>query len=398
MLQLPEKLDKEFKLLCNVEPNSVTRSLTDMAGNTGATWVATDKDRLIMFERQPDSGEFSMHPYRYADASAFSLDDDGKFAFMQITFPDREVTLKFSSMEISTLTKIHAQWKPVTDQTDVSAPTEMTPMLIFLAALQALIQADQDLASEEVGWIQDNMIDTNALRRAGAWLRENGVSQLLALINDRFDKVQKRCLHGNLISLAMSDGEYRGTEAELIEKIRDGIGISEKAHQSMFDMQEALHDTALFYSTDAGLASPEAANLFCACLLAMAECDGTKRRKEGRMVKKLFKQRETINSARTYLEQLGIKGIIDYLPGPLTDPQKRCILLNQLQIAVADGVFNSHKQDLLDRFRRALKMNEESYQKDLNRFIILQNLSVFAFTSEEGTRGEAKPETSESTT
>ena len=116
------------------------------------------------------------------------------------------------------------------------------------------------------------------------------------------------------------------------------------------------------------------------------------------MVKKRFKQRETINSARTYLEQLGIKGIIDYLPGPLTDPQKRCILLNQLQIAVADGVFNSHKQDLLDRFRRALKMNEESYQKDLNRFIILQNLSVFAFTSEEGTRGEAKPETSESTT
>jgi len=387
MLQLPDKLASQFKALCNLEPNSVARSLTDMAGNVGATWVATDPHRVVMFERQSTSGGFDMHPYKFADASAFALEDDGKFAFIRITFPDRDVTLKFSSMEIMTLTKIQNQWTPVTDQTNVRPPSEMTPMLIFLATLQALIQADQDLASEEVGWIQENMIDTNALRRAGAWLRENNIDQLMALINDRFDKVQKRCLHGNLISLAMADGAYLGTESDLIEKIRAGIDISEKAHQNMFEMQQALHDIAIFESTDG---APESMNLLCACLLAMAEYDGTRRKKEGRMVEKLFKQRETLNSARTYLEQLGIKGIIDYLPGPLDDAQKRCIILNQLQIAVADGVFNSHKQDLLDRFRRALQVEEEIYQKDLNRFIILQNLSVFAPPKEGGTKIEAK--------
>lgn len=390
MLQLPEKLASKFKALCNVEPNSVARSLTDMAGNAGATWVATDQHRIVLFERQSTSGDFDMHPYKFADASAFALDDDGKFAFMRITFPDREMTLKFSSMEIMTLTKIHGQWSPVTDQTNVRPPAEMTPMLIFLAALQALIQADQDLASEEVGWIQENMIDTNALRRAGAWLKENNMDQLMALINDRFDKIQKRCLHGNLISLAMADGAYLGTESDLIEKVRDGIEISEKAHQNMFEMQQALHNVAIFETTEGAPESPEALNLFCASLLAMAEYDGTRRKKEGRMVEKLFKQRETLNSARTYLEQLGIKGIIDYLPGPLNDAQKRCLILNQLQIAVADGVFNSHKQDLLDRFRRALQVEEEVYQKDLNRFIILQNLSVFAPPKSGNTQVEAK--------
>ena len=103
------------------------------------------------------------------------------------------------------------------------------------------------------------------------------------------------------------------------------------------------------------------------------------------MVHKLIKNSETVNSARTYLEQLGLKGILDYLPGPLTEPQKRFIILNSLWIASADGVFNSHKQALLDRFRRAMKVDQAQFDADFNLHLTQQNLSIFAPAKEEKT-------------
>ncbi|MFT4689694.1 MAG: hypothetical protein ACI9OD_001904, partial [Limisphaerales bacterium] len=36
-------------------------------------------------------------------------------------------------MDQMMLSKLEAHWKPLTDQTDIQAPEEMTPMLIFCA-------------------------------------------------------------------------------------------------------------------------------------------------------------------------------------------------------------------------------------------------------------------------
>jgi len=377
MLKLPEKLETEFKLLCNVEPTSVARGLSDLSGGAGATWVATSQDRIVFFCRSSTSGDFEMVPYKYADASAFDLEDDGKFTYLNITFPDRQVRLKFSSMELPTLGKIQENWKPITADTDVRAPKELTPMLVFLASLQALIQADQDLASQELGWIQEHLIDTNALRRAGAWLREHSLDELIVNINEKLDETQKRCLHANLVSLAMADGQYRSKEADIIDRIRERIGISQELHERIFDLLMARNNLSVFGGDDGEDVSPEGINLCCACLLAMSQYDGQRHEREERLVRKIIQRSETINSARTYLEQLGLKGLLSFLPGPLTPEQKRCTLLNLLEVAMADGVFNSHKQDLLHRFRRRLQIEEEVFQADFDLYLTFQNLSVF---------------------
>lgn len=378
MLKLPEKLAQEFKTLCNVDPASVARALSNLEGGPGATWVAAETHRLVFFSRCSTSGDFDMIPYKFADSSAFELEDDGKFTFLHITFPDRQIHLKFSSMEQVTLTKIQENWKPVTADTNVQAPAELTPMLIFLAALQALIQADHYLASQELGWIQEHMIDTNALRRAGAWLREHGVNELVVHIKDNFDATQKKCLHANLISLAMADGDYGPKEAEIIEKVRSEVGITQDLHDRIFDLLQARNNLSVFGGDDGEYVSPEAINLCCAALLAMCQHDGQPHEREEKLVRKIIRRNETINSAHTYLEQLGLKGLLSFLPGPLSVEQKRCTLLNLLEVTMADGVFNSSKQDLLDRFRRRLQIEEPDFKADFELYITFQNLSIFA--------------------
>jgi uncharacterized tellurite resistance protein B-like protein len=378
MLSLPDKLAAEFKNLCGKPPNSVARALSDMDGNPGATWLATESSRLIFFARHAASNEFEMLPYRYADASQLRIDDDGKFSYLEITFPDREVKLKFSMMEQMTLAKIESGWTPITRHDEMRAPGELTPMLTFLAALQALIMADNNLASQELGWIKENQIDTNALRRAGAWLRDNSLERLIKVINTTFDETQKTCLHANLISLAMADGAYRSKEAEIIDRLREEIGLSEEHHERMFDLLLSRNNLTVFLDEGGEDLSPESINLACACLLLMCEFDGERHEREEQMVSQLIKRPETINAARTYLDQLGLKGVLGYLPGPLDDAQKRFIILNLLWIASADGVFDSHKQALLDRFRRAMKVDQATFDADFQLHLTQQNLSIFA--------------------
>jgi hypothetical protein len=74
----------------------------------------------------------------------------------------------WTAMDQMMLSKLEAHWKPLTDQTDIQAPEEMTPMLIFCAAIQAMVKADQNLAAQELAWIQERMIETNALQRVAA--------------------------------------------------------------------------------------------------------------------------------------------------------------------------------------------------------------------------------------
>ncbi|RMF45542.1 MAG: hypothetical protein D6751_07170, partial [Deltaproteobacteria bacterium] len=218
---------------------------------------------------------------------------------------------------------------------------------------------------------------TNALRRAGAWLREHSLDELIVNINEKLDETQKRCLHANLISLAMADGRYRPKEAEIIDRIRERIGISQELHERIFDLLMARNNLSVFGGDEGEYVSPEAINLCCACLLAMSQYDGQRHEREENLVRKIIQRSETINSARTYLEQLGLKGLLSFLPGPLTPEQKRCTLLNLLEVAMADGVFNSHKQDLLHRFRRRLQIEEEVFQADFDLYLTFQNLSVF---------------------
>jgi tellurite resistance protein len=390
MLSLPDKLAADFKNLCSMAPTAVARALSDMEGNTGATWLATDNSRLVFFTRKPGSNDFQMLPYFFADASELRIDDDGKFSFLEITFPDREVHLKFSMMEQMTLAKIESNWTPITRQDDLRAPTELTPMLTFLVALQALVQADSELASQELGWIRENQIDTNALRRAGAWLRDHSLEELGKVIKETFDEAQKTCLHANLIALAMADGAYRSKEAEVIDKLRAAMDLSDEHHQQMFDLLLARNNITVFLDDDGEHLAPEALSLCCACLLAMCEYDGARHEREEKMVAKLINRNEMINAARTYLDQLGLKGIIDYLPGPLNDAQKRFILLNLLWVASANGVFDSHKQDLLDRFRRAMQMDEAAFQRDLKLHLTQQNLAVFAPAKKEEPKAMSK--------
>ena len=51
---------------------------------------------------------------------------------------------------------------------------------------------------------------------------------------------------------------------------------------------------------------------------------------------------------------------------------------NAAVVATADGVFDSSKQALMDRFRRRLQVSEEDYQKDFDLYLTFQNLSVFS--------------------
>lgn len=395
MLSLPNQLDTQFRELCSVEPTTVARALSDLDGKAGATWVATDTTRLVFFCRSSASGDFDMKPYRYADASSFEVEDDGKFAYVRITFPDRKVTLKFSSMEQMTIGKLEGYWTPVTEDTNVQAPAQLTPMLIFLASLQALIQADRDLASQELGWIQENMIDTNALRRAGAWLRANDLNQLVVHINEDLSVEQKTCLHANLISLAMADGAYRAKEAEVIDQIREAIGLAKEKHELIFDLLHARSDITVFFNEEGDPVTPEALNLCAACLLAMSRHDGQPHEREERMVRKIIGRSDAINSALTYVQQIGLKGVLGFLPGSLDEKQRRFILLNLMMIATADGVFDRSKQTLMDRFRRRLQASEEAYQKDFDLYLTFQNLSIFSAETETSAETEASAETKE---
>lgn len=378
MLTLPEKLATEFKNLCTTSPTWVVRAVSDIGGSSGATWVAAEKERLVFFCRCSTSGDFEMVPYRFDDANAFEVVDDGDFTHLRTTFPDRQVDLKFPLSEHARVLRIQENWKPIAPDADLRAPVELTPMLIFLTTLQALIHADDEVASEEIGWIRERMIDTNALRRAGAWFRDNSIEKLIPIINERLDEAQKNCLHANLVSVAMSDGVYRDNEAEIIDKLRNKIGITQELHDKIYTLLEARYKFGVFDGEDDEYVSPEAVNLACACLLAMARHDDQVHEREEKLVRKIIRQRETINSARTYLEELGLEGLLGLLPGPLTPEQKRFTLLNLIDVALADGIFNTSKEDLLERFRQGLQVAEADFKADFDLSLTFQCLSVFA--------------------
>ncbi len=380
MLKLPDKLAAEFSELCGgVQPLMVARALTNLDGGSGATWMATEGSRIIFFYRLPGGGDFEAIHYAFNEPSSFDVDEDGSFAYLKAGFSDRDLNLKFSIFDHATLLQFQEQWKPPTGTGTEAAPAVLTPMLAFCAAMQAIAQSDNKIDSAEMEWLSAKLLDKNALRRGGAWLRDNNVDKLITQCARLMHGDQRRCLISNLISLAMADGLYRSKESELIEKFRVALEISEDEFTQLYDPLMARNNVGIFMENpdrpDEPVAS-EAINLFCACFLCLIEFDGQPRPMDEGRLRKLVNNPEAVNEARTYVEQLGAEGLCDALPGPLDERQCRCLMLNLVAQAMADGVLSGRKQELLELFRVALGISEESYQADFNGFITMNNLSV----------------------
>lgn len=378
MLKLPDKLAQEFTELCSTQPVDVARGLTDLDGGSGATWMASDGTKLVFFCRPAGGGDFLPLVYDYNDVTSFQLDDDGNFTFIKAGLPDRDVKLKFSSHDQMTLARFAGHWKPVTETAaNEGAPACLTPLLALCAALQAMVQSDQKVDPAEMEWMRDRNVDMQTLRRAGAWLRANGVEKLLQHTKMLFNEDQKHCLLANLLSLAMADGVFRSKEAGLIERFRVELDVPEEQYRQIYETLLARANVGVFGRSDAGTPPPEALNLFCGCMLALMRQDGAADKIESARLRKLVNQPDAVNAGETYVQQLGRNGLCDALPGPLNAEQGRCLLLNMMEQAMSDGIFSSAEQDFLERSRAALGIAPETYQADLQTLLILNNLSIF---------------------
>ena len=115
-----------------------------------------------------------------------------------------------------------------------------------------------------------------------------------------------------------------------------------------------------------------------ASLLYMMSADGDVEQEEiGQLVSVLGGDRAALDNALKYVRKTGLDTFLQTVPAILSEPQKRCILINLCDSLLADGAAAPQEQALFGRFMTAFGFSEEAFRPYFETIALKNDKSVF---------------------
>lgn len=238
-MYLPPKVIEAFRSHGAGEPLQAVHALNSLTGGLGDTYLLAAPAGLFLYTSQVGQDSQALF-LPYAEVTALELREDRPFVFLRLRARDQDSQLKFSTMDREPLGAIAQLWDdartgkrapaagpPAAAPAVPDAPpaavaaVKLTPLVGFCAAAYALIQADGNIATEEVETLARAVANRDAMERGLEYLRQHGPAALFAELRDRLSHDQKLCLLANLVDLAMADNTIHSTEKSLLHQFRD---------------------------------------------------------------------------------------------------------------------------------------------------------------------------------
>ena len=130
---------------------------------------------------------------------------------------------------------------------------------------------------------------------------------------------------------------------------------------------------------------------FCASVHAIIQADGHVDQVELNNLQNVVRDPSIIEQGRQCLDQAGLAGLLPRLKPTLNHSQKLCLLANLIDVSMADGLLRSKEQQMLERFRAALEINEADFQALFDTLTIENQLAVFVDENRPGTSEALSP-------
>lgn len=375
-MALPTQLQKEFIAEFKREPHLVLRAVCDLTGGDGLTWLACDGTVLACFSK-PAGGEFTRHDYLIAEATALEADAAEAGLLLRCRFPQTEFSLRLPPSEDAALHKLVALLPSLDSVSTIRPPAALTPHLVCAGAAFALTQADGNFAKEELDWIVAHFGNQNSFRRAGAWVNKHGFAMLLLEAARLLTPSELECIVFNLLELGFSDNKLSREELTMLEEWRQTADMSEERYQRGYDALLAVVSLGVMVKETESGPDWTPINLLCAAVLAVIQHQPATAERRLKALERRVQSTDAINSGQTYVEQLGMDGLVSALCEMLSPAQRRCVLANVLHEAWLDGEPPAPVTAYLRQLHTAFGIMPADFEADAHVFRQLGNPSLF---------------------
>lgn len=413
-MKLPDALADDYRRERSHDPQLVVRSLYDLEGRLGATYVAADADTVTFFSR-PSAGVPTCLTLSWPEIRAAQARSEGAFAVLELTAEPRSFTLRFSGWDKPQLDALVGLWHqhatasgpattpaPTLSQFPASSPVatpaeappampppppaprlQASPLAIFCAAVHALVECDHEIEKSELHFLTRYVPDPRAIHEGRELLERVGLDTLLDGAGDALNEAQRRCLMANLIGVAMLDGWLRSEEIELLGRFQTALRLSDADRERMFDVLMARNNLTVFPATAVAAATLESDGLtpliaYCASMLALMEADDGVAPTEQELLTLTVPYPDDIHLGQDYLHAYGLDHLLGRLGAVLNAAQQQCLMANLIALVMADGVIRSAEQAMLERFKQAMNFPEADYAVLYEVLLVKNNLAVFA--------------------
>lgn len=396
-MNLPERLHAEFVHGRGHRPDIAVRSIYDLRGELGETYLAADVDGLILFSR-PISGAAETHQFGWPDIRQLNVRSDHVFSYLELQTAAGQFALQFSGWDGASLRTLVELWKAHRGTNGASAGLDgsgasgtglgagetaaaVPPLIAFCAALHALIESDGIVEPAELNCIARGLQDAAAIEAGHQFLHAAGVDGVSRALQSNCTPAQRECAFANLIAAAMIDGSLSTEEQHLLDRFQAALGVEDARRQEIFDVLMAKNNLAVFAETepDAGSVldglTPVVA--YCAALWAMITADETVLAGEQELLAQTVPYPDEIRCGQEYIQAHGVEGLLARLPQVLTMPQRLCVYANLLAVAMVDGALRGVEQELLERFQRAMALSDADATRLYSVLLLKNCLGVF---------------------
>ncbi|MGB0583323.1 MAG: hypothetical protein ACPGVU_26875 [Limisphaerales bacterium] len=374
-MNLPDKLDKDFKLLCGHAPAIVVRALYNIDGKAGETWVAVGEERIVFYHR-PAGGEFDRTRLKLNEVIEANVEATNELAVVSIRTATNHLQVKCSLFDLPNLDRAATACKTANERTPIEAPARLNSVSAFCAAIHAVMDADHRVDPVETEWLCQKLPDLVAIEQGSAWHRVHGTENLLKELPAALNYPQRLCLIANLIGSVMSDGLLEPAEHELVDRFRTALEIGEEEYDRLFQVILTRNQVAVLADEDDP--DEEALALFAAALIAVTECDNERHVREVAYLNRVIDHPDLMSAAKAELDSVGVSGLLSGLPGPLHEAQRKCLLTNALSVAMVDGELEIPEQELIEQLRAAMGVPMLYYETALRALLVKNNLSVLS--------------------
>ncbi len=397
-MKLPKLLAEEFQQKRGHAPLVAVRSMYDLQGALGETYVAADAEGAVLFGRTI-GGSRETRVLAWSEVRQATVQTEQVFAFLELHLPTGPVRLQFSGWDAPRLRQVVELWRahqaPAATTTSaalaapaiaVSPPPQflpaVTPLAAFCAGIHAMIECDGRLEPAELNFLSQRIPDAKAILEGHQFLRQHGINTLCQCVNAVLNDAQKRCLWANLVAVAMVDGLLQSTEQELLERFQSALTIPEEEKQTVFEVLMAKNNLAVFASDEGAAALADSDGLtplmaYCAALRAMMEADQDRSPREEELLVSTVPYPEDIRLGQDYLQAYDVDHLLGRLASVLNHSQRLCLAANLIALAMVDGVIHGSEQELLHRFQQAMELSDADYVRLYGTLLLKNSFSIF---------------------
>jgi hypothetical protein len=156
-----------------------------------------------------------------------------------------------------------------------------------------------------------------------------------------------------------ADGAFALLSYETAGKPRRTLKFSAWDHRALAAMVS-------LWETATGLKSghaPEPLVLFCAAMHAAMASDISVDAAEMQFLASRIADSSAIEEGGCYFETHGLDALLTKLGRVLNPVQKRCLLANLVEVTILDGVLRLAEQEVVERFRLAMAIDEADFRR-----------------------------------